>query len=169
VAANPFFSRSLWLRFASLGTEQLGTFSKMIDTTQRLLSTAKFFYRQLEGEQQRPSLKEPNAFQHYFTAFVVIARCVTWMLESEQREKYDAWLPSWEATLDEKDRELLKRTNEWRRAEVHNKGVNLTAEWKEMALHEFFALYTSEHYTHPAYGMHMSAQPGTVQPKRLRP
>jgi hypothetical protein len=38
----------------------------MLEKTQKKLSEAQFFYRQLVKEARRPSMNEPGAFGYYF-------------------------------------------------------------------------------------------------------
>src|SRR5262245_47052649 len=65
----------------------------MIERTERRLRAAKFFYQHLVTERQRTGINEPEAFEFYFGAFIEAARSIPWVLQNEEREKYDAWLP----------------------------------------------------------------------------
>src|SRR5713101_5739117 len=60
--------------------------AKMIELTKDRLEAARFFLRRMQEErvkQARPNKPDPAHFRHYLTAFVHLARSVTWVLKSE--------------------------------------------------------------------------------------
>lgn len=142
----------------------------MIEATQRRLRAAQFFYRRLVDEQKHPALNEPEVFRHFFGAFINAARSIPWVMQNEEKEKYDAWLPVWEEQLTPEERKLLKVTNELRLDEVKRQGADIIVEFEEVAIHELISPNFDLERLHPAYGTHIfSALPGTPQPKTHRP
>jgi hypothetical protein len=63
----------------------------MIEATQSKLQEAQFFYRRLVDSLNPVGRDrgEPDAFQHYLSAFISAARSVSWVLQSEEKEKYE--------------------------------------------------------------------------------
>jgi light-regulated signal transduction histidine kinase (bacteriophytochrome) len=108
----------------------------MLEKTQKKLSEAQFFYRQLVKEARRPSMNEPGAFGYYFSGFLSAARSVPWRMQNEEAEKYAVWRPKWEHKLTAEEHKLLKLTNELRLDEVKRAGANTVVEWEEIAIHE---------------------------------
>jgi clan AA aspartic protease (TIGR02281 family) len=86
----------------------------LIEATQDKLAEARFFLRHLQDEAGKVVRQEPAAFGHYLSAFVSAARSVPWVLQNEEKAKYDAWLPKWDDRLTNEERELLKFTNQRR-------------------------------------------------------
>jgi hypothetical protein len=80
----------------------------MLEKTQKKLSEAQFFYRQLVKEARRPSMNEPGAFGYYFSGFLSAARSVPWRMQNEEAEKYAVWRPKWEHKLTAEEHKLLK-------------------------------------------------------------
>jgi len=62
-----------------------------IEATRRKLSEAEFFLRKLTTHQQQVFQNEPEAFGFYLSAFLSAARSVSFVLQAEQKERYDAW------------------------------------------------------------------------------
>ena len=104
----------------------------MIDKTQRKLREAEFFYRRLLEVLERKWMNEPEAFRHFFSAFIQAARSVQWVLQSEQKQKYDAWHPAWESQLKPDDRKLLKLTATLRNEEAKEGGAIHSSSWKRL-------------------------------------
>jgi hypothetical protein len=71
----------------------------MIEKTKMKLEEARFFHRRLIECRKQPLSLEPNAFQFYLSAFMQAARTVPWRLKKEEKEKYLAWLPTWEGQV----------------------------------------------------------------------
>jgi hypothetical protein len=136
----------------------------MIENTQRRLRESQFFYRRLL-EESRPRMlaNEPEALGFYLNALINAARSVPWTLQCEEREKYDAWLPSWEDKLKLRadDRKLLKFTNMQRIAIVKRGGAVTKSEVMTMPIAEL----RRESRDHPAYGLYIYGMPGTVSPQ----
>jgi hypothetical protein len=143
----------------------------MIEATQRKLREAHFFYRQLVTERDRTFRNEPEAFRYYFSAFLSAARSVPWVMKKEEKAKYLVWKPTWDEQLTIEERKLEKLTNELRLDEVKRAGATTIVEPEEIAIHELFSASFDLERQHPAYGMHVSAQPGVPAPsaKFLRP
>jgi hypothetical protein len=141
----------------------------MIERTLRKLRAAEFFYRHLVNEARRTSMNEPEAFEHYFSAFLLTARSVPWVMQKEEREKYRVWSPTWEQKLTTEERKLLKLTNRLRIDETHRDGANTIVEWEEIAIHELLGANLDLERPHPSYHMHWSAQPGVPSAKARRP
>jgi hypothetical protein len=103
----------------------------MIPETQRKLNEALFFFKLLYGLTQGPDYDQEE-FGYYLSAFLSAARSVTWVLQVEDKDHYDAWYPGWEGRLAEADHKLWRFMNDQRVAEVHQDGANLdtTLEWR---------------------------------------
>jgi hypothetical protein len=137
----------------------------MIEATQRKLREAQFFYRCLAESEKPlgPDGNEPEAFSFYLSAFISAARSVSWVLQNEEREKYDAWLPTWEEQLSPDERQSLRFMNERRLDTVKRSGIEATIEWEDIDIYEL--LKTSRlsskifdvNMPHAAYGNHASA------------
>jgi hypothetical protein len=67
-------------------------------------------------------------FGFYLSAFLSAARSVTWVLQNESKERYDAFYPGWLKALADDDHELLVKMNDQRVNEVHKLGVTASAE-----------------------------------------
>src|SRR5262249_25481804 len=59
-------------------------------------------------------------------------------LGCEEKEKYEAWKPKWEAQLSPVERELLKFANERRLDTVKRRGIEAIVEWENIDLYELF-------------------------------
>lgn len=130
----------------------------MIEATQDKLAEAHFFLGKLvqeKEERQQPVRTERKEFWYYVSAFLSAARSVLWVLQSEERERYDAWHATWDDRLTEADHELLKLTTEQRNAAVKRGVVKMTAVSEKVPLRD------SEH---PIYGLHIFAPPATPPP-----
>ena len=121
----------------------------MIDKTQRKLREAEFFYRRLHEVFERKWMNEPEAFRHFFSAFIQAARSVQWVLQSEQKQKYDAWHPAWESQLKPDDRKLLKLTATLRNEEAKEGGRDPLVELEEITFNEMLGLHRER--GHPAH------------------
>jgi hypothetical protein len=142
----------------------------VIEATQRLLHAAQFFYRHLVEERSRPSTNEPEAFRYYFYAFInAAARSITWTMQSEEKEKYDAWKPKWHEQLTPAQRKLEKLTNDLRIAEAKRGGADFIVEFEEVALSKLFRNFEIQ-MGRPAYLMVEEAGPPGMRPgKTFRP
>jgi hypothetical protein len=127
----------------------------MIPNTQRKLREAKFFYGHLARESQQRVFSQPEAFAYYLSAFVSAARSVGYVLQKEEKKKYDVWFPSWERSLTSEERKLLKFMNRQRVAEVHSEGAETTAELEYIPIVEL----RQDRFGHPAYGLHVFEPP----------
>jgi hypothetical protein len=119
------------------GTDDLS--GRMIEATQDKLDEARFFLRRLRREADKTSTseeEEPDAtFGHYFSAFVSAARSVPYALQAEEKEKYDAWIDQWDASLGPEDKDLLKFMHQRRLDEIHRKGAKTgIARWERVSI-----------------------------------
>jgi hypothetical protein len=103
----------------------------MIPETQRKLDEALFFFKLLYSRAEGPAHNEEQ-FRHLLSGFLSAARSVTLVLQTEDKDHYDAWYPTWKARLPQADETLLKFMNDQRRAEVHLEGadVDTSVEWR---------------------------------------
>jgi hypothetical protein len=127
----------------------------MLEATKTKLEEAKFFNGLLRNEQNKPpghlAAAQPNkAFLFYLSAFMSAARSIPWVMQNEDKEKYDKWLREWENTLTKDDRDLLKFTNAVRIDVVKRQGAATEVEW---GLVPAESVYTDKSF-HPAYGFH---------------
>jgi hypothetical protein len=79
----------------------------MIERTKARLEEARSLLRKLQDEKSRQVQQcTPTASPEFFARlndFVTTARTITWVLQNEEREKYDAWSPSWEVAGNDKE------------------------------------------------------------------
>ena len=103
----------------------------MIPETQRKLSEALFFFKLLYSRTEGPA-SDVEEFGYFLSAFLSAARSVTWVLQAEEKDRYDAWYPAWKARLAQAEQQLWHFMNEQRVAEVHQDGADVTAtvEWR---------------------------------------
>lgn len=133
----------------------------MIEATQRKLREARFFYRQLVAEGDKTITSEPEAFFYFLSAFLSAGRSVTWVLQTEEKNKYDAWFPQWKRTRSDDERKLLVDMNDQRVAEVHKDGA-------ETSVARLFIPVTEiriDTRGHPAYGIHWFGPPDAAAPE----
>jgi len=117
-----------------------------ISQTYRKLREAQFFYRCLYECKDRAYLlvEDAEEFDFYVSAFLSAGRSVTFVLQAEHKELYDAWFDQWLTKLDRSDRELMDFMNTRRVAELHQKGLDLyttitiDAEMQETGIGKFF-------------------------------
>ena len=112
--------------------------------TRRKLSEAQFFFRKLASSDKQVLASEPEAFDCYLSALLSAARSVTFALQAEYKERYDAWFPSWREVLPDDERVLLAHFNEQRVQEVHRTGANVTYGSERISLFEYFARASSQ-------------------------
>ena len=131
-----------------------------LPATAAKLAEAKFFYRKLAEITQRVFSPEPEAFGYYLSAFVSAARSVTFALQAEHKQKYDAWFSAWEAALSTEQRQLMEHFNSQRIATVHKVGIAVAHEATELSQSEFFLAVARE-----GAGVHIwHGPPGTPAP-----
>ena len=131
-----------------------------LPATAAKLAEAEFFYRKLAEITQRVFSPEPEAFGYYLSAFVSAARSVTFALQAEHKQKYDAWFSAWEAALSTEQRQLLEHFNSQRIATVHKVGIAVAHEATELSQSEFFLAVARE-----GAGVHIwHGPPGTPAP-----
>jgi hypothetical protein len=109
----------------------------MIPLTKDRLGQARFFLGHLHDERAKHAHpnKPPSAhFRYYLDAFIGAARSVTWVLQSEEKEKYEAWRPSWEAQISEPEKPLLKLTNDMRTSAVKRGHVETTSRLEQVQI-----------------------------------
>jgi hypothetical protein len=87
----------------------------VIEATKDKLDEARFFLGHMRAEAAKVIRQHPEAFGHYFSAFITAARSVPWVLQCEQNEKYRVWINIWNAAKTDEERELEEFTNERRR------------------------------------------------------
>jgi len=115
-----------------------------IGATRSKLAEAQFFYAKLADAGRRVFAAEPEAFHYYLSAFLSAARSVGYALQAEQKEKYDAWYPSWEASLPQEQLALLRNFNRERVAAVHKRGAKVSHQVIPMPGSEYLAAASLE-------------------------
>jgi hypothetical protein len=90
----------------------------MIEKTKARLDEAGSLLRKLQGErskqvQHAKSTASPE-FSSLLNAFITASRTVIWVLQSEEREKYDAWKSSPGAALSDAEDQIFKLVAEMR-------------------------------------------------------
>lgn len=109
----------------------------MIELTKDRLDEARFFLGHLQEERAkhaRPEKPPLAHFWYYLSAFVNAARSVTWVLKSEEKEKYDAWVTSWDDQKTEAEKELLKLTNEMQISAVKRGRIETVSRSEEVSI-----------------------------------
>ena len=96
-----------------------------LDATKFKLAEAQFFYAKLCGVGGRVVVQKPEEFHFYLSAFLSAGRSVSFALQAEQKDNYDAWFPEWKAALSKDQATLLANFNEERIATVHRKGARV--------------------------------------------
>jgi hypothetical protein len=97
-----------------------------IPKTLKKLREAKFFLGWMEKAARSTNLERED-FEFYFSAFLSAGRSVTFVLQKEQKNLYEARYGPWESGLTPKDQSLMKFMNEQRVAELHLLGANVEA------------------------------------------
>jgi hypothetical protein len=128
----------------------------MIEYTQKRLREAQFLYRRRVEATKPQSMNEPEALEFYLNACLTAARSVPWTMQCEEKQKYDAWLPSWEANHQPGDEKLLEFTNAQRIAIVKRGKAETKSEVAYIPVGEL----RRQSRDHPAFGFHVSGLPG---------
>jgi hypothetical protein len=122
-----------------------GWIMAILKNSKAKLDEARFFLSHLQAYRSaatsgNPRKPNPEPFAYYLSAFISAARSVTWVLQAEQKEKYDAWLAGWEDRrrgwakdhgVDDID-SWLKLTNDMRLEAVKREGQVKTRSEIEM-------------------------------------
>lgn len=133
----------------------------MIEATERKLREAQFFLRHLVAENRRAVRNEPEAFGFYLSALLSAARSVTFALQYEEKDKYDAWFPKWLENRSPDEQELLQFLKNQRNYEQKRGGAEVAVVWEYIPLTQI----RTESRGHPAYyGFHWFGPPGTPPP-----
>jgi hypothetical protein len=101
----------------------------VIEATQKKLAEARFFLGHMREEANKPNRQNPDAFDHYLSAFISAARSVLWVLHHERKEEWENFEPGWKSRLTGDESKLLKFTNEQRIESVKKKGASTTVEF----------------------------------------
>lgn len=132
----------------------------MILATERKLREARFFLDRLIAESKRAVRNEPEALGFYLSAFLSAARSVTFALQHEEKDRYDAWFPSWFAQRGVEDQELLNFLKTQRNYAEKRGGADVEFDWEYILV----TLLPIENRAHPAYGFTWSGVPGAPPP-----
>jgi hypothetical protein len=133
----------------------------VIEATQKKLREAKFFLRSLNQASQEVFRNEPEASEFYLSAFLSAARSVTFALQYEEKDKYDAWFPTWFSNRSEDDRRLLNFLKEQRNFVEKCGGAEISVVCEFIPITEV----KTDNRGHPAYGFHWIGPPGTPPPR----
>ena len=83
----------------------------MIERTKARLDEIRSLLRKLQEERSKQvQHANPTASREFWlllNAFITDARTLTWVLQSEEKEKYDAWKDAWGATLTNNEKEIF--------------------------------------------------------------
>jgi hypothetical protein len=107
---------------------------RTIEATKDKLDEARFFLGHMRAEAAKVVKQHPEAFGHYFSAFITAARSVPWVLQCEQQENYLVWRNIWNAAKTDEERELENFTNERRLDEVKRNGAETAVTWEEVSI-----------------------------------
>lgn len=133
----------------------------MIEATQKKLREAAYFLRSLNEESQKTVRNEPEAFEFYLNAFLSAARSVTFVLQWEEKEKYDEWFETWSASRSEEDQALLSFMKDQRNYAEKRAGSEVNMIWEYVPITKV----RTDNHGHPAYGFHWFGPPGTPEPR----
>lgn len=136
----------------------------MVSATKKKLREARFFLRQLLAR-DRVAPPDPVEFEFHLSAFLSAARSVTFALQSEEKEKYDAWLPRVEGLLSEEDRELYSQMKDQRNIAQKRGGVPVRVEWEFVPIIEA----KRDEQGRRLYGLQWFGPVGAGQPKVGQP
>ncbi len=109
----------------------------MIPLTKDRLDEARFFLGHLHNERRKHAHpnKPPSAhFRFYLHAFIGAACSIRWVLQSEEKEKYEAWKPFWEARISEAEKPLLKLTTAMRNSAVKEGHIETTSRSQKVVI-----------------------------------
>jgi hypothetical protein len=96
--------------------------------TRRKSAEAAFFLAHMVAETQKPEPHhDPEAFGYYFSAFLSAARSVTFVLQAEDKDRYERVFQPWLDSLPREEQVLFRSMNDFRRAELHLTGVEVKA------------------------------------------
>jgi len=133
----------------------------MIEKTEKKLREALFFFDALSKESGKVRGNDPESASHYLSAFLSAARSVTFVLQSEEKEKYDAWFPHSRDGLAQEDKKLFGLLR-GQRNKTQKRG---SAELNEVINFIPVTEVQQDRYGHPAYGFHWTGRPGDPPPK----
>lgn len=108
----------------------------MIEGTKKKLREAGFFLQRLVEEERHIYRPEPEARDHYLSAFLSAARSVGDFIGAEEGERYREWFAQRKLNLSEEERDLLKFTNDQRIQSVHIRGPSVQTNFVHVPLHE---------------------------------
>jgi hypothetical protein len=132
-----------------------------IPATQKKLRETYFFLGQLR-EKAKAFRLDTEEFEFFLSAFLSAARSVTFALQAEEKEKYDAWLPQWFQNRSEEDQELLEFMRVQRNVEQKRGGAEFSVTLEDVPVTEV----RMDSRGHPAYyGFFWSGVPGTPPPR----
>jgi hypothetical protein len=142
-------------------------YQKMIEATQFKLGEARFFLDMLRQEKENYAqpithpLREPKLtiFWYYLSSFLNASRSVMWVLQSEEKDKYDAWSPSWDAKLTDVENELFNLITSQRNTAVKRGRFETTSRQEKVPMRDS---------THPIYGFHSFGLPEWGSPWTIR-
>jgi len=133
----------------------------VIEATQKKLREAIFFLRLLNQEGREAVHNEPEAFEFYLNAFLSAARSITFALQYEEKDKYDAWFQTWFNNRSKKDRELLNFLRDQRNYTEKRGGTDVNVILEYVSITRI----RTDDRGHPAYGFHWFGPPGTPPPR----
>src|SRR6266478_3025373 len=111
--------------------------ANMIPLTKDRLAEARFFLEHLREERAKnahPNKPLSAYFRYYLHAFISAARSVTWVLKSEETEKYKAWNPLWEAQISEAEKPLLKLATDMRNSALKEGRIETTTRSEDVRI-----------------------------------
>lgn len=115
-----------------------------IESTKFKLAEAEFFYGKIAELGRRTAVHEPAAFRFYFSAFLSAARSVTFVLQAEAKEQYDAWFPAWLSALPADQAALLESFNAERVAAIHKLGARIEQGTEAVPFNQWLAAAAQE-------------------------
>ena len=130
-----------------------------IPHTDRKLREAGYFLRCVCDKAAAP-VGNPEEVLHLLSAFLSAGRSVTFVLQAEAKDEYDAWFPGWQGGLSSEEQRLLGAMNRHRVSELHRTGADVRAELRYVPITEI----RTKDRRHPAYGFRWFGPPGTPAP-----
>ena len=112
----------------------------MIEQTKARLDQARSLLSKLQEEKfrqvQQASPTASAEFLLLFDNFIMTARSVTWVLQSEEREKYDAWKSSRGATLSAAERTIFDLVTKMRNSTAKRGNPDIEARRESVEIPE---------------------------------
>jgi hypothetical protein len=138
----------------------------MIEATQKKLREAQFFFHMLKKTSRQAVGNDPEQFEFILSAFLSSARAITWALQWEDKEKYDAWFIPWFQKRTNEDQQLFNFMKNQRNYAEKRGGAETRVNSDEYVP---ITQITTDTRGHPAYGFFWFGPPDAPLPEVALP